>query len=83
MSLETVPLIYDDPRPIESIWFPGEDAGGYCTVTKGYGVTKIVAYREHGVSDFVPYYAVYGEDGQIRARVPAHMVTVVYSRPRP
>lgn len=70
-------LIYDDPRLIDGIFYPGEDAGCY---RAGQGlVTKIVAYREHGQGDFVPYYAVYhGEE--IAARVPAHLVEVTYAR---
>ena len=76
----TVPLIFDDPRPIKSIWFDGEDAGGYCTVTPGFDVTKIVAYRENGQMDHVPFYAVF--DGEhIKARVPAQLVTVIYADP--
>lgn len=74
-----IPMIYDDPRPIHAIWYDGLDAGGYCTKTLGCDVSKIVAYAEHGQGDFVPYYAVYGADGSIRARVPGHMVTVVYA----
>lgn len=75
-----VPLIFDDPRPIKSIWFDGENAGGYSTDARQDGSTsKITAYREHGLSDFTPYYAVYDHQGQIKARVPAHMVTVIYA----
>ena len=76
-----VPLIYDDPREIESIWYPGEDAGGYSTIAKFDGSTKAIrAYREHGELAFVPYYAVYDADGAIKARVPAGHVTVVYKK---
>ncbi len=75
----TVPLIFDDPRPIKSIWYDGENAGGYSTDPQWDQTTdKIVAYREHGASDFTPYYAVYDHGGNIKARVPAHMVTVIY-----
>ena len=79
---EPVPLIYDDPREIMSIWYAGEDAGGYSTSPRHDGSTsKIVAYREHGVSDFTPYFAVYDHAGAIKARVPAHLVTVIYAVP--
>ena len=75
-----IPQIYDDPRPILSIWYAGENAGGY-SVSPNWdkSTSKIVAYREHGVSDFTPYYAVYDHSGNIKARVPAHMVTVIYA----
>lgn len=80
MLNEAIPLIYDDPRPILSIWYPGENAGGYSTSSKWDASTgKIAAYREHGVSDFTPYYAVYDLAGNIKARVPAHLVTVIYA----
>lgn len=72
-------LIFDDPRPIEAVWFDGEDAGGYNTKSENCGCSKIVAYRENGSMDHVPFYAVYDLDGNIKARVPAHMVTVIYA----
>lgn len=75
--MSDISLIYDDPREIAAIWFPGENAGGYQVGDRAYKCTKIVAYKEHGVSDFTPYYAVY-EGKEIKARVPAYMVTVVY-----
>lgn len=78
-----IPIIYNDPRPIQAIWYPGEDGGGYSTDARYDGSTsKIVAYPEHGLSDFTPYYAVYDLEGQIKARVPAHMVTVIYADPK-
>ena len=76
-----VPLIYDDPREIESIWYPGEDAGGYSTITKFDSSTSAIrVYREPGELAFVPFYAVYDADGAIKARVPAGHVTVVYKK---
>lgn len=82
--MNTVPLIYDDPRPILSIWYEGEGMGGYSIVPNlDKSTGKIVAYREHGVSDFTPYFAVYDHSGSIKARVPAHMVTVIYADPSP
>lgn len=75
-----VQLTFDDPRPILSIWYPGEDAVGYSTDPRHDTSTgKIVAYREHGVSDFTPYFAVYDHGGNIKARVPAYLVTVIYA----
>ncbi len=71
-------LIFDDPRPIRAIWYDGEDAGGYDVKTEFYKVSKIIAYRENGSMDHVPYYAVYDLEGNIKARVPAHIVTVIY-----
>lgn len=75
-----IPLIHMDPRPIKSIWYDGEDAGGYSTDTRHDGSTsKIVAYGENGQYATVPFYAVYDLAGNIKARVPAQMVTVVYA----
>ncbi len=78
---DIVALIYDDPRPIAGVYFHhGEDAGGY---TVGFSnVTKIIAYREHGPGDFMPFFAVYQGD-HLQARVPAHAVYVNYARPSP
>lgn len=77
--MEDVPLIYDDPREIRSIWYPGENEEGW-SITRP-SISKIVAYREHGVLDFMPYFAVYDSDGAITARVPAYMVSVSYVTP--
>ena len=77
--MSDVPLIHMDPRPIKSIWYDGEDAGGYSTDARFDGSTsKIVAYGENGQCATVPFYAVYDLTGNIKARVPAQMVTVVY-----
>ena len=71
--------IFDDPRPIRAIWYDGEDAGGYSIDNQWDRTTsKIVAYRENGSMGHVPFYAVYDLEGNIKARVPAHIVTVVY-----
>lgn len=72
-------LIFDDPRPIEAVWFDGENTGGYNTKSVIYGCSKIVAYRENGQMDHVPFFAVYDSKGNIIARIPAHMVTVIYA----
>ena len=72
-----IPLIYDDPRPISGIYYHGEDAGGYSVDMSG--VTRISAYREHGQSDFTPFFAVFQGD-HLQARVPASAVTVTYAK---
>jgi hypothetical protein len=75
-----IPIIHMDERPIQSIWYPGEDAGGYSTDPRFDGSTsKIVAYAENGQCAPVPFYAVYDLAGKIKARVPAQLVTVVYA----
>lgn len=76
--MNDIPLIHMDQRPIKAIWYDGEDAGGFCVGVAGFNVSKIVAYSENGQCAPVPFFAVYDEDGNIKARVPAHMVTVVY-----
>lgn len=75
-----IPLIHMDPRTIRSIWYPGEDAGGYSTETQwDRSTSKIVAYSENGQCAPVPFFAVYDLAGNIKARVPAQMVTVIYA----
>lgn len=72
-------LIYDDKRPIRSIWYDGVDTGGYSIDQRHDKTTsKIVAYADNGQMAPVPFYAVYDLEGNIKARVPAHMVTVIY-----
>lgn len=74
-----IPVIHIDPRPIKAIWFPGEDGGGYSIDPRfDDSTSKIVAYGENGQMAPVPFYAVFDQAGQIKARVPAQMVTVVY-----
>jgi hypothetical protein len=74
-----IPIIHMDPRPIKSIWYDGENAGGYSIDPKfDSSTSKIVAYGENGQCAAVPFYAVYDLDGQIKARVPAQLVTVIY-----
>lgn len=80
MMMNDVPVIHMDPRPIQSIWYPGEDAGGYSTDERfDKSTSKIVAYGENGQCAPVPFFAVYDHEGNIKARVPAQMVTVVYA----
>lgn len=70
-------LTYDDPREISAIHEAGDD-GAFWRV--GYAqVTRIVAYKEHGLSDFVPWFAVYQGD-HLATRVPGHTVSVSYAR---
>lgn len=74
-----IPLIEMDQRPIQSIWYPGENAGGYSVDPRFDGSTSnIVAYGENGQCAPVPFFAVYDLAGNIKARIPAQMVTVVY-----
>lgn len=74
-----IPKIFDDHRTIESIWYLGEDAGGYSINPRYDGSSsKIVAYRENGQLDHVAFFAVFDNQDKIKARVPAHFVTVVY-----
>lgn len=75
MTTDTPCLIFDDPRPIRAIWFAGKEGDGYTTQL---AVGKIIAYREHGQMDHVPYFAVYDRYDVIIARVPAGLVSVVY-----
>ena len=75
-------LIYDDPRPIDAIWFNSDpEGGGWSTSIRGYDCSRIVAYREHGQGDYVPYLAVYSGD-DIIARVPVSAVSIHYARAR-
>lgn len=64
-------LIYDDPRPIESI---AGEVGCWSTASG----LRIVAYKEHGQGDYVPYYAVCRGDA-VLVRVPASLVVVQYA----
>lgn len=70
-----VPLIFDDPRMIRSIWFDGQR---HISVGEG-GVTvqAIVAYREPGMGSDTAWLAVYRR-GQITDRIPAWKVQINY-----
>jgi hypothetical protein len=77
--MSDVTTILTDQRPIKSIWYAGEDAGGYSIDPRlDRSTSKIVSYGENGQYALVPFYAAYDHAGQIKARVPAQMVTVVY-----
>lgn len=71
-----VPLIYDDPRPIISIWF--NDAQ-HIKVGQGLkpSVEAIVAYREPGMGSDTPWLAVY-RGGAVTDRIPAWKVRIRY-----
>lgn len=79
-----VPTILEDTRKIDSIWFfpEGSDGlSGFCSSNKAsssFYCDEIRAYAENGQAAPVPFFAVY-RDGQIYARVPAHMVEVRYA----
>ena len=79
-----IKIIHEDQRPILSIWYPGENAGGYSTDPRhDKSTSKIVAYGENGQMAMVPFFAVYDMAGNIKARVPAQLVTVIYAEERP
>jgi hypothetical protein len=71
-------LIYDDQRPIVACWY--EQGGGFSLgqMVDGAVVTQIVAYKEHGEGDFVPWLAVY-TGHEITLRCPASRVTICYA----
>ena len=80
--MTNVPLIFMDPRPILSIWYEGDNAVGYSVDPRWDQTTsKIIAYQENGQCAPVPFFAVYDLAGNIKVRVPAQMVTVVYDTP--
>lgn len=68
-------MIYDDARPIREIKFA--DGRRY---SAGANASKIVAYKEEGISSYIAFYAVYQYGDELTARVPAHMVEVIYDR---
>ena len=83
MTSAEVPTILDDTRKIESIWLEEgcDGPNGYwigASQTSGYRCDEIRVYAENGQCAPVPFFAVY-RDGQIYARVPAHLVEVRYS----
>ncbi len=68
--------IYDDRRPIKSIWF---DQDRHILVGQGRPeVEAIVAYPEKGQADFTPWLAIY-RGGQITDRIPAWKVRIRYA----
>ncbi len=78
-----IPTILDDTRKIDSIWFPDDEDGasGYWIRAKRNSskfCNEIRSYAENGQCAPIPFFAVY-RDGQIYARVPAHMVEVRYA----
>jgi hypothetical protein len=76
-----IKTILDDTRKIESISYPDEDASGFwinASKLSSSRCDEIRAYAENGQCAPVPFFAVY-RDGQIYARIPAHMVEVRYA----
>ena len=77
-----VPTILDDTRKITGL-MPRNDEyrGGYSVgapLHLSCWCDEIRAYAENGQCAPVPFFAVY-RDGQIIARIPAHMVEVHYA----
>lgn len=67
-------LIYDDPRTIKIVRTEGS---AFCVGE--WDLDRIVAYREHGQADFVPWLAFYYVGGdQPTMRMPAADCTIIY-----
>ncbi|WPE19859.1 hypothetical protein [Shinella zoogloeoides] len=82
--MNDIPSICEDTREIDSIWFPGEDAGGFwvsANAASPHKCDRIRAYSENGQCAPIPFFAVIKGD-QIVARIPAHMVEVRYAVPK-
>ncbi|MCV0413471.1 MAG: hypothetical protein K5831_01130 [Brevundimonas sp.] len=58
--------------------FTGSDVNAHGIWRHIWGEGDIIAYREHGQGDYVPYYAVYRGDA-VLVRVPASLVVVQYA----
>jgi len=67
--------IFDDTRKISAIHF--DDVEGSSFTVGTFGITAIVAYRENGEMDNVPWLAIYKGD-DIYQRLPANRVRIVY-----
>lgn len=78
--IHDVPSILRDPRPIASVWFHGEGAGGHQVGSAG--CTRIAAYPENGEYAEIAWVAVYHGD-HLKTRFPAKMVVVFYQDPAP
>lgn len=73
-----IKTILEDPRPIEWICLPWENAVPWNTKKSRYkNCDEIRAYPEPGQMAQVPFYAVI-KDGEIIARTPATVVEVGY-----
>lgn len=70
-------LIFDDPRPIHSIWFNDSQ---HIKVGQGLkpSVEAIVAYREPGMGSDTAWIAIY-RGGAITDRIPAWKVRIRYA----
>jgi hypothetical protein len=73
--MTNIPKIFDDIRPISALWYEKGDDGYQAGVGD---CAKIVAYQENGQCDYVPFYAIINEKGDIIQRIPAHFVVVHY-----
>jgi hypothetical protein len=86
MSEEQTPFLHPlskDPRRISAIAVV--DTGRIVAAVDHWSepsITEIRAYDEPGQMGWVPYYAIYRGE-HLYARVPAHLVMVVYADPTP
>jgi len=82
MKENAIPRIIDDPRTIESIWeTPAGDDTSYWGLhyPEGNRVAAIKPYEECGGEMIsITWFAIYGKDGSIITRIPAHAVCVNY-----
>ena len=69
--------IYEDDREIERIYW--DDVEDSCLIVGSNGHEKIVAYGENGEFCSKSHLAVY-MDGEIRQRIPATSVRIVYKK---
>jgi len=65
-----------EPRSIRMVHDADGNGNQYVVGTRG--VTKILAYDEHGDLDFVPWIAVFTGEGKIWVRFPAKNIAVYY-----
>lgn len=71
--------LVDYARPIRSAAiFVGENDEGFAVGVGG--ITKIVPYEEQGEMSMVPWLAVFDDEDEIVARIPAHMALITYKQ---
>lgn len=80
MNATKVPTILEDKREILTIEYEDTNREWHVGLDN---IRRIVAYPEPGEGAYVPWLAVYQDDGwghdeTIRARVPAGQVTITY-----
>ncbi len=68
-------MLSKDERPIMSVWFFGENTGGFTVGDSN--VTKIEAYDDNGSMSHVPWIAVFKGD-HLAVRIPANQVSIHY-----